>query len=98
MEIIFVLAGTTVMGLLIWLVGSIERIAMDTAALKQNFGDFATSFSKFAGDFAAFLAKQPQDTPEQIADVKAVSDGLAGFKSQVDALDAAINPPAGNVP
>jgi hypothetical protein len=72
-----------------------EKILMDTTALKTAFGGFSDGFNKFAADFQVFLAKQPAgDTPEQIADVKAVTDGMTALQAQVASMDAAINPPA----
>jgi hypothetical protein len=76
------------------LMASFERIKMDTAALKTAFGIFSTDFSTFASDLAKYVsANVPQDTPQQVADVKAVVDGLTGFDQQVKALDALVNPP-----
>ena len=91
MGTLLLIVGVAAFSLLV-VVLILERISMDTTALKDNFNAFKVSFDKFAEDFAVFLAKQPQDTPEQIADVKAVTDGLAAFKTQADALDAALNP------
>ena len=90
MENIFVWVA---LALLAWIAWILERISMDTSALKVAFGQFSTDFSKFAADVAAFVAAQvPQDTPEQIADVKAVTDGLTAFDAQVQALDKLVNP------
>lgn len=71
----------------------LKGIRMDTSSLKTAFSDFSTDFGKFANDLTAYLQKNA-DTPEQIADVKTVVDGLAGLKTQVDTMDAALNPPA----
>lgn len=69
----------------------LKGIRMDTKALNAAFSGFAADFTKFAADLATFVSTNvPQDTPEQIADVKAVTDGLANFDTQVQALDALV--------
>lgn len=71
----------------------LKGIAMDTTALKAGFSQFSTDFTKFVADVTAFVqANVPQDTPQQIADVKTVTDSLATFDSQVQGLDALVNP------
>lgn len=76
----------------------LKGIRMDTSALKTALSTFAVDFTKFAGDLATFVSTNvPQDTPQQIADVKAATDGLVAFDQQVKALDALLNPvPADN--
>ena len=77
----------------------LKGIFMDTKALRAAFDSFAVAFPAFAADLAKFVSTvAPQDTPEQIADVKTVTDGLTNFTQQVTALDSLINPPAGGAP
>lgn len=68
---------------------------MDTTAIKAAFGQFSTDFGTFATDLQTYLAKNvPQDTPEQVADLQAITDGLGSLDTTVKDLDAKINPPA----
>lgn len=68
---------------------------MDTTAIKTAFGTFSTDFGTFVTDLKAYLAKNvPQDTPEQAADLQAVTDGLGALDVTVKQLDAIVNPPA----
>lgn len=90
---IFITVGVAAVTALCVTLGFLKGNKMDTKELKDNFATFSVAFGTFTTDFAAYLAKQPQDTPEQVADVKAVADGLAAFKTQVEVFDAALNPP-----
>ncbi len=82
------------------LVVALERIAnimaqIDADKLVTAISTFAADFGTFTTDFAAFLKTIPVTDPTVQAKIDSAVASLGDFDTQVKALDAQVNPPAG---